>query len=308
MKTPAPIVLFVFNRPDHSTRVVEALKRNRLAVESLLYIFSDAPRGPQDEDSVQQVRHIIHQISGFKEVIVIERPHNLGCEDSELTGISEILSKHDRCIILEDDVLPYSLFLTYMNEALDLYEDDASMFSIAAYSYSFDLPASYTEETFLLDRTCSWGWGTWKKAWEKISLDLNALRDGLSDARTRALFAQNGEDLLRTYKRTPEAWDLRVSFQQWKLGLHTLIPAQSMVRNIGRDGTGLHYHGKTKKTSEIENAPERLPKLTHLDVVDDKVRKAFVKQFHKPLWRQLTVRLFKALGLYGFVVKRIYSR
>ncbi|MDP4277703.1 MAG: glycosyltransferase [Bacteroidota bacterium] len=307
MKTPAPIVLFVFNRPDHMSRVVEALAANQLAAESVLYVFSDAPRGPQDKASVQEVRRIAHQISGFKEVIVIEREQNLGCEDSELTGISEILSTHDRCIIVEDDVLPYPLFLTYMNEALEFYKEDASMFSIAAYGYSFDLPASYTEDTFLLDRTCSWGWGTWKTAWEKISLNLNELRNGLSDARTRTLFARNGEDLLRTYERTPEAWDLRISFQQWKLGLHTLIPARSMVRNIGRDGTGLHYHGGTKKATEVDNAPDRLPKLTHLTVVDDKVRKAFAKQFHKPLWRQLAVRLFKALGLYGFIERRIYS-
>jgi len=37
----APIVLFTYNRPWHTMQTVEALKKNELAQESELFIFSD---------------------------------------------------------------------------------------------------------------------------------------------------------------------------------------------------------------------------------------------------------------------------
>jgi len=40
----APIVLFVYNRPDHTRQTVEALQKNELAKESELFIYSDAAK------------------------------------------------------------------------------------------------------------------------------------------------------------------------------------------------------------------------------------------------------------------------
>ena len=62
----APILLFVFNRPDHVRRTVEALKQNTLSSDSVLYIYSDAARTPEQEGAVEEVRKYIHSVSGFK--------------------------------------------------------------------------------------------------------------------------------------------------------------------------------------------------------------------------------------------------
>ena len=49
MNKLAPIGLFVYNRKDHTEQTIEALKKNDLAIESDLFIYSDAaknhPRG-----------------------------------------------------------------------------------------------------------------------------------------------------------------------------------------------------------------------------------------------------------------------
>lgn len=304
----APIVMIVFNRPDHTSRVLKALTENELASDSRLYIFSDAARGPQDQESVAAVRSLIHQVSGFKQVIVVERELNYGCSRNVLSAISEVLKENDSCIVVEDDVMPYPLFLTYMNEALTFYKNDPTLFSIGAYSHAFKIPSQYKEELFLLNRSCSWGWGTWSSAWDRINLDQSVLDKAMTDPAVRKAFARSGEDLLRTYKRSPEIWDLRVCFQIWSLGLKTIFPVQPMVSNIGRDGSGTHYNQVSIHSSDDFKAPTRIPVLSPLTTVDEKVRKAFNKEFHKSAWRKLTTCIAKRLGLYNWFLNRFNAR
>jgi len=304
----APIVMIVFNRPDHTGRVLKALSENALASDSLLYIFSDAPRGPQDVEAVNAVRAIIHEASGFKQVLVVEHKQNFGCSRNVLSSISEVLKKHDRCIVVEDDVMPYTLFLNYMNEALSIYENDPTVFSIGAYSHSFNVPAHYHEETFLLNRTCSWGWGTWSSAWKMINLDQTYLDKAMADPSIRKAFTKSGDDVLRIYENSPEIWDLRICFQLWSLGLKTLFPIQPMVRNIGRDGSGTHFNQGTLNSSDDYLAPTRIPVINPLKDVDENVRIAFNRSFHKPTWRILITQLAKRLGLYNVLVRYFNAR
>ena len=62
----APIVLFVYNRPDHTRQTVEALQKNELAIDSELFIYSDAAKNENAEQKVNEVRQYIKDINGFK--------------------------------------------------------------------------------------------------------------------------------------------------------------------------------------------------------------------------------------------------
>ncbi len=302
-REPAPVVMIVFNRPDHTHRVLQALSENTLAADTLLYVYSDAPRGPQDAEAVAAVRSLVHQANGFKRVTVVERPQNVGCSRNVLSAVEETLNKQGRCIVVEDDVMPYPLFLSYMNEALDLYEEDSTVFSIGAYTHPFSMPSHYQEETFLLYRSCSWGWGTWKSMWDKIDLNQESLDAGMADPATKTAFSASGDDLLRTYKKTPGIWDLRICYQQWSLGLKTLFPVQSMVMNIGRDGSGTHYNQGALHSADEYQAPLRIPILHRLSEVDEEVRDAFIMAFRKPIWRTLAANLAKRLNLYETLLR-----
>ena len=44
-KTVAPVILFVYNRPIHTQKTLEALAANRLATSTDLIIFSDGNKG-----------------------------------------------------------------------------------------------------------------------------------------------------------------------------------------------------------------------------------------------------------------------
>ena len=53
----ASIILFVYNRPDHTRRALAALAANPLAAESDLIIYADGAKKPEHRASVQAVGH-----------------------------------------------------------------------------------------------------------------------------------------------------------------------------------------------------------------------------------------------------------
>ena len=306
---PAPIVLIVFNRPDHTAKVVEALAANNLASESSLYVYSDAPRDERDQAGVQGVRMYLRSIKGFKSIHLIERPTNVGCTRNVLSAVTETLEHHDRCIVVEDDIQTAPQFLTYMNQALTHYKDAPGLCSIGAYTHPFTMPGTYTHDLFVCQRHCSWGWGTWKAVWSRLMDDLTIMDKGMADPTMRRAFASTcGEDLLRTYKRVPQIWDLRVTYKAWTLGLYTLYPKASLVRNIGKDGSGTHYNGAALHSVDDIPFPEGLPAFGPLPEPDEAVINAFLKPTHKPLWRQLAIALTKAIGLYDPLLRYANSK
>src|SRR5665647_1070981 len=131
----APIVLFAYARPDHTRRTVEALKRNSLAGESDLTVFSDASITPEKQQAVDAVRAYLTTITGFRSVTIKYRPENYGLAKSIIQGVTEMLRQSERIIVLEDDMVTSAHFLTYMNEALERYADDERIASIHAYVY-----------------------------------------------------------------------------------------------------------------------------------------------------------------------------
>lgn len=69
----APVGLVVYNRIEHTKRVIEALKKNTLASDTDLYIFSDAPSKKEDESAVYELREYLKTINeGFKNVYIYE--------------------------------------------------------------------------------------------------------------------------------------------------------------------------------------------------------------------------------------------
>src|SRR5271168_4560447 len=89
----APIILFVYNRPDHTRRTLAALAANPLATDSDLIIYADGPKKPEHAAKVLQVRDVVRRTLGFKSVRLIEREENLGLARSIITGVSEVCSE-----------------------------------------------------------------------------------------------------------------------------------------------------------------------------------------------------------------------
>ncbi len=241
----APIVLFVYNRPEHLRQTIEALKKNDLANKSELFIFSDGPKNKDAVENVNRVREIIRSIKGFKNVSVIERNDNFGLAQSVITGVTEIVNKYGKVIVLEDDLITHPQFLEFMNRGLDEYEIEHKVFSISGFAFTGDVADDNIEDTYFLRLTSSWSWATWKDRWAYFDEHASGWETLKRDAKQAKLFNYDGSyaytQMLESQMAGQiDSWGIRWYWSVFKRGGLMLCPARSIVRNIGFDGSGIH--------------------------------------------------------------------
>lgn len=245
MPACAPLALFVYNRPDHTRQTLEALARNRLANETTLYVFSDGPKPsatPADHERIRETRQLVCSRSWAKSTILVEAEHNRGLADSIVNGVQRVLQEHGRVIVLEDDIVTSPGFLTFMNESLEMYTNDEQVMHVSGYMYPLDVLAKGT--AFLRVLSC-WGWATWSRAWRYYDADIEThLKRLNSPSRIRKFNIEGHADfhrqLLDNRAGRIRSWAVRWYASWLDQGGLSLFPTQSLVRNIGHDGSGIH--------------------------------------------------------------------
>jgi|SRR3989338_438598 len=240
----APIVLFTYNRPDHTQKTIEALLANTLSSESELFIYSDAAKNVRAEASVQAVRSYLKTISGFKKIEIIEREKNWGLADSILDGVTTIVNKYGRIIVLEDDIVTSPHFLQFMNDALELYKDEEKVMHVSGYFFPVD--PTGLPNTFFYNQTSCWGWGTWARAWQKMNTDVDYLLKQLEKINNKNHYFKSCLSQLRANKRGDiKTWAARWQANVLINGGFCLHPSISYVENIGHDGSGMNSTNNT---------------------------------------------------------------
>jgi len=244
---PVPIILFVYNRPDHTRKTVEALARNELAQESELWVFSDGPKNSAASEMVGEVREYIHSLpdSGlFAKVDIIESQRNKGLAESIITGVTKVINAFGCAIVLEDDLVTAPDFLKFMNACLDYYKDDKKVGSISGYSPTKVIPDDYHHSVYLLSRSCSLGWATWIDRWQQVDWDVTDFDQFKKDTNARKRFDECGSDRFDRLRRQLElganSWSIRFGYWQFRCGMNTVYPVVTRLRNIGNDGSGVH--------------------------------------------------------------------
>ncbi|RRN76503.1 glycosyltransferase, partial [Pseudoxanthomonas sp. SGD-10] len=169
----APLALFVYNRPYHTRLTVESLQRNVLAGQTNLYVYSDAAKSG-NESRVEEVRNYIKGIKGFKSLTIIEREENYGLAKSIIAGVTDLTERYGKVIVFEDDLVSSPYTLQYFNEALNKYASQEKVMHISAYMYPLKNPEEL-EDTFFYRVAHSWGWATWKRAWDNFNPDIDDL-------------------------------------------------------------------------------------------------------------------------------------
>ncbi len=237
----SPIVLFVYNRPIHTRRTVEALQKNDLAAKSVLIIFSDGPKQDNDKLKVEEVREYIKTISGFKSVEAHESEFNYGLSASIIAGVTETVNKYGQVIVLEDDLETSPGFLKYMNESLEIYKQDINVASIHGYCY----PIKKLPDLFFLKGADCWGWATWKDRWRLFEKDSRKLLKIINERGLlrRFDFENSGvyvKMLQDNIDGKNDSWAVRWYATALIQDKYTLYPGRSLVNNIGCDNTGTH--------------------------------------------------------------------
>ncbi|MCZ4224304.1 sugar transferase [Pedobacter rhodius] len=242
MQNLAPIALFVYNRPQHTKRTIKFLQQNELAAESRLYIFSDGAKTQQDEDKVAEVRAIINNVDGFKSVKVMERKENAGLANSVIAGVTQLINDYGKVIVFEDDLVTSPHTLTYFNDGLNRYQDEEKVMHIGAYMYP--LQSENLPQSFFYRAATSWGWATWGRAWKNFEPDIDILLNQFDNKKKSAFAIDNTMNFwkqMQEFKNGKNnSWAIRWYASIFLKGGLTLNPSQSLVNNIGHDGTGVH--------------------------------------------------------------------
>ena len=242
MTRTAPIIVFVYNRLDHAGRTINALKNNHLADQSDLFIYADAAKDDRSLPGVTAVREYLRTITGFRSIIIKLRETNLGVDDNTIAAVTEVVQEYGRVIVVEDDLVTSKWFLKFMNEALDYYEHNEQV--IAINGYTFPIEKKLKEAFFLKGADC-WGWATWKRGWDLFEDDGKKLLDQLTE---KGLEKEFNFEHTYPYVAALEQqalgntshWDIRWYASAFLAGKLSLYPGQSLVYNIGHDGSGTH--------------------------------------------------------------------
>jgi len=232
--TQIPIILFAYARPDHLRQTLDCLRENQV---SLIYAFSDGPRTPEKAPAVAQVRDMLRAIN-WCEVILCERETNLGLGRSILTGVTEVLAKHEAAIIFEDDLICVPGTYNYLCAALQYYQVDSRVMSVTGWTHPLASPGDVADRPYFDGRGESWSWGTWTRSWQGMKEDAMTLMKRC-EAEGIDIY-KNGADLPDMAKVELKSNIWAVRFCYWHIlnrGL-CLRPPWSMVEHIGFDAQG----------------------------------------------------------------------
>lgn len=287
---PAPIVIFAFNRPKEFSSLLESLRKNPLYEESDKFIFIDGPRNDRDAELINEVKKLAINETD----LVFPSVSNKGLGESIIAGVSKVLKKYGKAIVLEDDLIVMPGFLLYMNECLDAFESDKRIISICGYSLKIKLPEDYKSNIYLGDRASSWGWGTWSDRWERVDWKVSDWNDFSADKQAIRNFNRAGSDLysmLSDYMNGKnKSWAIRFCYSQFRNGLWSLHPVKSLVDNNGFGETATNCRQKYNRFKvELDTLP---PRLTFFANHNNKLKpdQNILRQLHR--YHSIPIRIY----------------
>lgn len=296
MKNRSPIVLFVYNRPWHTRQTVEALQKNDLAAESDLIIYADGAKNSEAAASVREVRNYIKSLSGFKSLTLVERDKNWGLAANIIDGVTEVVQRYGKVIVMEDDIVTSPAYLQFMNQALDFYQKEKNIWHISGWSYSINTTG--LGEAFLWRVMNCWGWATWADRWKHFDKNPNALRHQWSpDEKYRFDLDGSGvfwSQIDANAQGKIDTWAIFWYASIFQNDGLCINPTISYVNNIGHDGSGVHCGTDSTHSVEVLNksVQTRFPTV----YLESSLAVARIKVFYKKQSKPFHIRLINQIS------------
>lgn len=307
-----PIVLFVYNRPSHTRQTIEALLKNPEAKDSLLYIFADGPKENASDSMKQRIkdlRQYIHTISGFKDIVIEESEINKGLAKSIIYGVTKVINRHGRIVVIEDDVVTSSHFLHYINQSLELYKDDNDVICINGASFFNNAPIS--EHTYFQYGADCQGWATWKRGWDVFNPNGTELLNKIV-ANKQYLYEltyNNTYDYINMLKGTIEgkidSWAIKWLCSAIVNRKLCLYPSKSLVQNVGFDSEATNTKG-SRSDYEREYisiiADETTSDFPKIDIKDNQIMRKVLEEkyrrlLHPKIFRRIICKLKRTFAI-----------
>jgi len=300
MKTP--VALSLFTRPDTTERVFEIIRQ---AKPPKLLVFADGPRPdkPGEAENCAAARAIIERVDWDCEVLKNYSETNLGAGRRISTGLNWVFDNVEEAIVLENDCVVHPTFFHFCDELLERYRYDTRIASIAAHNVQFG--RRRTEYSYYFSRyTHSWGWATWKRAWQHYDFDMklwpeiqsgNFLSDILIDPQAVISWTYI---LQAMYEKRIDTWDYPWTFACWLQSGMSIIPNVNLVCNIGYGPDALNFKKKSKfndMPTEVIEFPLKHPPFVIRNTKADKFTQ---NMLFKMSWsQQFKEKVKKILGV-----------
>lgn len=251
------IAVFAYNRDWHLAKVLKGLRENEEVDK--IYVFQDGLKSEEHRNKWESVKVLIENIDWCK-VRYFPAQENKGLARSIVDGVNYVLQENDAIIVLEDDCVPSSNFISFMQQCFEKYKEDKSVYSISGYAWPVDLEKQMFD-VYFTGRISSWGWGTWKDRWEYYKTDISVLDRIRSDKESSLYLAAWGNDLegmlIDRINGKNDSWAVYWALKVIEQKGVCVAPYVSFIQNIGFDGTGVNC-GKTESfTVSLENDGRR---------------------------------------------------
>jgi len=298
--------VFTYNRPIHTIKTLKKINDSLLAPLTNIFIFSDAAKNEDSIEKVKLTREALRNFSdsnNFKKCTIYEASINKGLAKSVIEGVTKIINKYGKVIVLEDDLIVSDDYLQYMNAALAHYEKDSKIWSISGYSFPMKSLIGYKDDYYLSYRGCSWGWGTWKDRWMSVDWDVVDYRKFKYNTVRRRRFDRGGSDLsimldLQMAGKI-DSWAIRWCYAQSKQCKLTIYPTISRIKNIGTDGTGTHSPNTGDYDTElyIGKIEHSFPDLRLCKRISRDFKRKFDENYFKSTLRKIRYFAFRVLEI-----------
>lgn len=301
-----PILLIVFNRPDTTELVFDAIRQAR---PRRLYISSDGPRpgNASDLSKNNAVKEIVNKVDWDCEVKTRFGEENLGCGLGPVAAISWFFNHEPEGIILEDDCLPDQSFFRYCSELLERYRDDSKIMHIAGSNFQKGWKNSGDDSYYFSTYPHEWGWATWRRAWELYDFDVKRYPTLVKENYFRGYFGSYLEKryrlakIKRSYEQnTPNWWDYQWSFTLFSHKGLAIVPNVNMIENIGFGADATHTLSTVDDFKQNKAHAMSFP-MKHPEHVihDEKSDKRYFKALYRSIIKRKLLSLFKVKG-YNF--------
>ena len=270
MDDNTPVLLIVFNRPETTRKVFDAIKK---AKPQKFYIAADAPRigNIDDQKNCTLVKDIVKQIDWDCETHYRFAETNQGCGPGPYNAISWAFENENRLIILEDDCVPAQPFFPYCDELLEKYKNDTRIWIISGNQYNEE--AVKTSHSYFFSRYGhSWGWATWKRCWTEMDMAMSKYpliieqdlyKSAYRTDKEATFFQQKIDKIYHDESLKSHIWDFQFGFAIRSNGGICIVPRKNLITNIGYWGT----HSETKNEFHDRPVDEDFEIISHPDFV-----------------------------------------
>lgn len=232
-----PVAFFIFNRPDTTARVFEAISQ---AAPTRLLVVADGPRADRlgEAERCAAVRAVIDRVDWPCEVSVNFSETNLGCKRRVSSGLDWVFQNVEEAVILEDDCVPDQSFFRFCEELLARYRCDDRIAMISGNNFQFGI-GEVEESYYFSRRPHIWGWATWRRTWRRYDVEMTEWPRLRGRGWLNELFPEKrlvrywSETFDEVYRGDLDTWDHQFTFSCLLHGALCIMPSVNLVSNIG---------------------------------------------------------------------------